>query len=182
MSRRHVLTPKTECPIECLCSHAGERSQLDFANRAVSVLGEPDGVVLETRTDGLVVMAETETALERQLEILREVYGAALRVEGPRIRYRGGGNEEPYMGVRVSCASHLFDAVKADLERLGASILDAERTPQIGVVRASAPLEALLGYPRRLASLTRGQAREVMWLSHYAPVTRQPARMQAGSS
>jgi len=37
-------------------------------------------------------------------------------------------------------------------------------------VRVTAPLARLLGYSGELARLTSGAGREVMWLSHYAPV------------
>jgi hypothetical protein len=40
----------------------------------------------------------------------------------------------------------------------------------IGVLRATASLTKLLGYSQDLAVMTEAKAREVMWLSHYAPL------------
>jgi translation elongation factor EF-G len=60
--------------------------------------------------------------------------------------------------------------VRDDLIARGAVISDAELAPPIAVVRGTASLAKLLGYPQQLAALTDGTAREVMWLSHYAPL------------
>jgi translation elongation factor EF-G len=88
------------------------------------------------------------------------------------VRYRRGKfTEEPHMGVRVMCAREHFTLIKADLERRGASVIDTEINHQVSVVRATAPLAALIGYPDRLYVLTRGSGRHVMWLSHYAPTS-----------
>ena len=67
-----------------------------------------------------------------------------------------------------------FEAVKADLLAGGGVIVDSELTRSFGVVRVIAPLARLLGYSDRLARLTAGTGREVMWLSHYAPVAEPP--------
>lgn len=76
------------------------------------------------------------------------------------------------MGVRVLCPSLYFEAVKRDLLSRGAAILDEELALITGVVRATAPLAKLLGYSQHVAALTAGTARELMWLSHYAPCDR----------
>jgi translation elongation factor EF-G len=79
------------------------------------------------------------------------------------------------MGVRVLCATEHFEKVKAGLEQRGALITDAELTRQFGVVRGTAPLAALLGFPRELDEITAARAQHIMWLSHYAPVRERQA-------
>jgi translation elongation factor EF-G len=123
-----------------------------------------------------VLRAETEIALERPLEWLREVYGEQLAIGALSIRYHQGTVlEEPYMSVRVRCARKDFDIVRSDLLARGATLLDEEVGHAAGVIRVTAPLAKLLGYPRHLAGLTAGSAREVMWLSHYAPCASPPS-------
>ena len=74
------------------------------------------------------------------------------------------------MGVRVSAPGKHFDAIKEDLLKRGAVVVDAERIGPLGVVRATAPLASLIGYGRSLADFTAGSANQVMWFSHYAAV------------
>ncbi|MGH8311515.1 MAG: hypothetical protein ACRETX_17195, partial [Steroidobacteraceae bacterium] len=125
----------------------------------------------EATHKGLVLRGETETALEKSLALLKDYYGDQIRAGSPSIRYHHSPEvEEPHMGVRVLCPATYFAAVKADLLARDAVVLDEELTSQYGVVRANAPLAKLIGYSRALAQLTAGSAREVMWLSHYAPV------------
>ena len=164
-----------EYPIECTCSHRRERFQLAFARNAIELLPQREDASYVSSPQGLVVLAETEAALERPVRILRETYGDEVCIGEPKVRYRQGATlEEPYMGVRVLCAPRHFRAVRMDLEARGAEILDAEETDQFGIVRATAPLAVLLGYSCRLAELTAGRAQHTMWLSHYAPVTSRP--------
>lgn len=160
-----------EYPLERTCSHLNEPLQLNFARRAMEILPQREDGSAEATHEGLVLRAETETAFEIPVEVLKDVYGDQVRIGSPTVRYhRSPQLEEPHMGVRVLCASPYFTAVKADLVSRGAHILDAEVTPQFGVVRATAPLARLLGYARVVADLSAGSAREVMWLSHYARV------------
>jgi len=165
-----------EFPIECKCSHRGERFQLAFARKAMQMLPEREETAFEPTADGLTLLAETEMALERPISILREVYGEELRIEPVAVRYkRGESVQEPHMGVRLLCAPNQFEALQLDLQNRGAKILDAELRRQFGVLRATAPLIALVGYPARVAKLTSGRGQLVMWLSHYAPVEEPPA-------
>lgn len=164
-----------EFPLEQICSHANEPLQLDFARDALQILPQREDGSAEATPQGLVLRGETEGALERRTNLLKEHYGDQVRIGSPKVRYRRYSQlEEPHMGLRVLCASTHFAAVKADLLSRGAVILDAEATPQFGVVRATVPLANLLGYSHAVAELTAGSAREVIWLSHYAAVDEPP--------
>lgn len=171
----HALHPDDathpEYPIERTCVHLYEPFQLTFARHAQQVLPRDADVESEANHRGLVLRGETETALEGPVAILREYFGSQIRVGPPVIRYhRGTCVEEPHMRVRVQCLPEYVEAVRADLEARGASIVDCDTTSASGVVRVTAPLAQLLGYSQSLAMLTAGSAQEVMWLSHYAPV------------
>lgn len=169
-----------EYPLERTCWHLYEPFQLTFARHALQMLPQRADGSAEATHKGLVLRADTETALERYLEPLKDYYGDQIRAGSPTIRYhRSPVLEEPHMGLRVQCPATHFAAVKADLLARGAIVLDAELTSRYGVVRASAPLAKLMGYPRALGQLTAGSAREAMWLSHYAPVDATPPDGQA---
>lgn len=166
---------RPELPIECRCSHRHERFQLAFARKAMEFLPHDEEIAFEPTARGLTVLAGTEMALERPLRRLREVYGDEVRIEPPAVRYHQGPRlEEPHMGLRVLCAPEHFNTVRRDLDARRASVMDAEVNRRFGIVRASAPLAALFGFPDRLAHITSGHGQLVMWLSHYAPLEEPP--------
>lgn len=171
-------------PLECRCADRREERQLSFAARVLDLLPHRADLAYEARDDGLLIFGETELAIERPLGILKEAYGQFLHVDPVAIRYRiGKVIEEPHMSVRVLCASRHFDSLKQDLLLRGARIQDEELRPPVGVIRATAPLRQLMGYSQWLEQHTSGNARDVMWLSHYAPrEQRPPDTVRAGIS
>lgn len=155
-------------PIETCCSHRGERFQRDFAQKAIPLLPDDSSTSYAPDARGLVIAAETEMALERPLRRLADVYGEMVRIGPPTVRYRHGDRiEQPVMGLRVLCPPSCYEHIREDLRLRRAAIMDAEVNRQFGIVRASAPLAVLLGYPDRFASMTAGRGQLVMWLSHY---------------
>ncbi len=155
-------------PIEQSCSHRSERFQLDFAQKAMLLLPKDSSASYSANGRGLVIAAETEMALERPVRRLTDVYGDMLRIGPPTIRYRQGERlEQPIMGLRVLCSPGCYEEIREDLRLRRAAIMDAEVNRRFGIVRASAPLAVLLGYPDRFASMTGGHGQLVMWLSHY---------------
>jgi hypothetical protein len=158
--------------IERICSHRSQRFQLVFALRAIELLPVGLDFAMAASQEGLIVRGETESSLDRPVELLKAIYGEQLRVGTLAIRYRRRGDviEEPYMGVRVLCAAEYYDAVRDDLVARGGALADAEVTARIAVVRATVSLVRLLGYSQHVHGLTAGSAREVIWFSHYAPI------------
>jgi hypothetical protein len=155
-------------PIEQCCSHRGQRLQLDFARKAMPLLPRESSTAFEIEARGLVIKAETEVALERPVRRLTEAYGDMVRIDPPVVRYRyGERTEQPIMGLRVLCAPEFYEAIREDLRLRRAAIIDAELNRRFGILRASAPLVALIGYPDRFAVMTGGRGQLVMWLSHY---------------
>jgi hypothetical protein len=162
-----------EFPLERTCSDRHKVFQLRFAREALLLLPAREDGSAEATHEGLVLRGETETSLEKSVALLQEHYGDRICVGAPTVRYhRAIELEEPHMGVRILCVPRYFHALEADLAARGAKILDAEVTPQFGALRATVPLNKLLGYAGVVAELSAGTAREVMWLSHYAPVER----------
>lgn len=162
-------------PLSRVCSHRVERFQLKFAQQALKFFPLQPERSITVSPEGLLVSAETESALANVIDVLKSVYGEDLVVGKLTIQYRQGAVvEEPHMGVRVLCPATRFEAVHDDLVSREAKIYDAELVPPIGVVRATVALARLLGYAQHLAGLTGGRAREVIWLSHYAPVQPTP--------
>jgi predicted membrane GTPase involved in stress response len=166
-----------EYPIECLCTHTRERFQLAFANRALELVQHLDEVAYQSSARGLVMYAETEASLTSPCNVLREVYGHELRISGPAVRYRQGAQlEEPYMVLRVYAGREHFHSIRRRLDARGAAIVDSELTSQYAVIRATAPLRALLGCHTEIEQITHGRAQHTMWLSHYAPIDEPPPR------
>lgn len=162
-------------PIECLCLHQQERFQLTFARNAATSLPRFDDSSYDARGRALAIMADTEAALERPLEVIRSMYGDQVRIGAPAIRYREGACvEEPYMMVRVQCAPHHLAAVKNDLEARAAEVSEIDGCSDPAIIRATAPLQFLLGYARRLTEIAGAEAGHSMQLSHYAPLLQQP--------
>jgi Elongation factor G C-terminus len=162
-------------PIERRCTHRAERFQLGFAREALQMLPHGEETAFEAGPQGLLILAETEMALERPVRRLTEVYGDMVHIGPPTVRYRHGAlTEEPHMGLRVLCAPEHYEIIREDLRARRAAILDAEVNRQFGIVRARAPLATLLGYPGRLTHLTSGRVQLVMWLSHYEALENPP--------
>lgn len=156
-------------PIQICCSHRTERSQIEFARMAIQVLPTSTSTAFALDEHGLIIVAETELALERPVRRLVDVYGDMVRIGAPTVRYRHGEEhiEQPIMGLRVLCPPVAYEAIREDLRQRQAAIMDAEVNQRFGIARATAPLARLLGYPERFAGLTEGRGQLVMWLSHY---------------
>jgi elongation factor G-like protein len=168
-------TNHPEYPLERLCTHVYEPFQLTFARHAQQLPGEHDDVELVASHQGLTIRAETEAAIDAALEVLKRFFGPQIHVGPPTIRYHNGTTlEQPWMGLRVTCAPEHFEAVKVDLIVRDATLIAAEKDASGAVIQACAPLAYLLGYRSELEKLTSGSAEHVMWLSHYAPVESVP--------
>lgn len=164
-----------EYPLERLCTHLDEPFQLAFARRAQQLFEDRDDVGLVASHQGLAIRGETEEAIDAAVEVLKDFYGAHLRLGPPTIRYHDGVTlEQPWMGLRVRCQAKDLEPVKLDLISRGATIESCE--PDLGqyAIQGCGPLARLIGYRSALEKRTSGSAHSVMWLSHYAPVATLP--------
>jgi hypothetical protein len=164
-----------EYPLERTCTHLYEPFQLTFARHAQQLFRDHEDVELLASHQGLTLRAETEEAIEAAIKVLRDFYGPQIGVSSPKIRYHHGTMlEQPWMGLRVRCASNQLEPVRVDLIVRDATIVATEIQSRVGMIQACAPLAYLIGYGAALAKLTAGAGQHVMWLSHYAPVEGPP--------
>jgi predicted membrane GTPase involved in stress response len=164
-----------ELPLEQLVRRRGAAFQFGFATEAKELMPRADDFALNASHKGLLVLAIHEEALERPVQVLRDVYGADLVVEPPRVRLIGGVQlKEPIMHLRISMYAHFRAPVKAVLARRRAMLTEDYMRPRYCVLRYEAPLASLLGFPAELARMTAGTAQHWIALSHYAIVTRDP--------
>jgi predicted membrane GTPase involved in stress response len=164
-----------DLPIEQLVRRKGMAFQFAFATEAKELLPRNEEFLLNASHKGLRVLAKNEESLTKPVAVLREVYGANLEVERPKVRLLEGVQvQEPIMHVRISLYAELREPVKRALRRRGATLSEEYVRSTYCVLRFEAPLLELLGLSTELSRLTAGTAKHWIALSHYAIVTRDP--------
>lgn len=161
-------------PLEVLVRNRAHATQKGFAQAALRALDDEDDSVLpEPREDGLALLGTHELALERPTRALHALYGDALEIHAPRVRYmRGRPLHEPIMHVRIEVRHEYRLGLMQELKSRGARILEECARPRIFIVRAEAPLAVLIGLPALLGVTTGGTAAIDMRLVRYAPLPR----------
>ena len=164
-----------EYPLERVCTYLSEPFQLTFARQAQQHILMREDVQVSASHGGLKIRGETEDAIDSALALLKDSYGPRLRIGPPTVLYHQGVTlEQPWMGLRVSCAVGYLDAVNTDLLDRDSTIESTDIDGDRCRVTAHAPLASLLGYRANLAVLAAGTAQHTMWLSHYAPLVDPP--------
>lgn len=162
-------------PLESLARKRATTHQSDFAQQARSMMADSDEVIFEPLDRGLAIFAAHEAALEEPKRILRHAYGDFVEVRGPRVRYMPGEPaHEPIMHVRISARRQSSHALLWELNRRHARILEECTRSNVFIVRAEAPLAALLGLPARVDAITDGLGTHSIRLLRYAPVHSDP--------
>ena len=162
-------------PLETLVRRRGNVNQLEFARAALRVLPNTRQAVLKPLNRGLAIFAANEAALEEPKRMLQEMYGDMVEVRDPRVRHIPGTPlREPIMQVRITAPRENAPALAAELRRRGARLLDESLLTRLYVVRAEAPLAALLGLPARIDGLTSGLGTHWIRLVRYAHVQTDP--------
>jgi len=164
-------------PIQQLARSRAHAFQLAFASEAAARLGDAGTRVrYEPSFRGLRILGHTEMVLAAPVRALGNWYGADLEVTPPQVRYQlGEAVKEPVMSLVVRAPWRLASTVRNDLLRRDARI--DHITPfhrRVCIVRAQATQAELLGYPAWLDARTDGAGEVEMWLSHYAPIDREP--------
>ncbi|MGE5524272.1 MAG: hypothetical protein ACM3SS_11185 [Rhodospirillaceae bacterium] len=156
-------------PIERIATTPHTRFQTGFARMAMYLMPELSDVVYEATILGLRILGSDESALVKPSNILQQIYGNEITLTKPRVRMLrdAQGVKEPIMNVRISAPPSTEDGILVDLYRRSAVIQERDRQPAAVVVRAQAPLRAILGYHATLSALTEGRAELWTWLSHY---------------
>jgi hypothetical protein len=158
-------------PIEQWASCADFDRQGIFARRALDLLPDREGVIFEATARGLRMLGQTEADLAGPVRLLREVFGAGLKLSPPHVRLAyADGWQQPIMGFRVTARAGCMARVRHSLEQRGAQIADVELGTAAGVIRGKAPLLDLMGYARTLRRLSDDSGHIALWLSHYEPL------------
>jgi hypothetical protein len=77
---------------------------------------------------------------------------------------------EPIMHVRIAARRGDAPYLVRELRRRGVRLLEECLRDRLFIVRAEAPLEALLGLPARIDAICDGQAAHSIRLVRYAPM------------
>jgi hypothetical protein len=110
-----------DLPIQQLLRRKDTRFQLGFAHEAREILPQSDEFHAAPCPKGLQVLGRNEDALERPVEVLRDVYGAKIHVRPPEVRLIEGVQiKQPVMHVRIRGEKALLAAVKRALLERGA--------------------------------------------------------------
>jgi hypothetical protein len=163
-------------PLETIARKRKAQSQLEFAREAKSVLVDSDEALFEPHPHGLAIFAANEEALAQPTRLLRDLWGDFVEVQRPKVRYMPGEPpHQPIMHVRVATRREFAVRVLAELRARRARILEECTRDRAFIVRAEAPLAAVLGLPAKLDALTGGDAASVIRLLGYSPVSPDPA-------
>lgn len=167
-------------PLETLARKRGTVSQLEFARQARGALFDTDEAIFEAHGHGLAIFAANEDAIEGPARILRQIYGNAVEIRRPKVRFMPGEPpQEPIAQVRITTTTRFAFAVVAELRRRQARILEKCERRRVFVVRAKAPLAALLGLPAALDAIAGEEAVHAIRLLGYAPLEPDPGPVAA---
>jgi len=164
-------------PLEALARMRGAPSQRDFACEAALLVIDTDEVIREAGDRGLALFAAHEQALSQPARVLGDVFGSRVELRRPRVRRMPGDpSREPVMHVEIDMRPEYAGRVLAELRARGVTGLEECRRERRLIVRAEAPLAALLGLPASVAAATHGEASCSIRLIRYALVNRRHAR------
>ena len=162
-------------PLESLARKRGSSSQQDFARQARGALMDGDEAIFEPHDHGLVILAANEDALVEPRRILRDIYGDFVEIRAPKVRHLPGEPpHEPVAHARISTRGEFSLRVVAELRRRGARILEQCSRPRVFIVRAEAPLAALLGLPAKLEAIAGDDVTHAIRLVRYEPLDAGP--------
>jgi hypothetical protein len=172
-------TPHPEFPLQRLCILRDSLRRAEFAREASSVIVPGELAELHAVGKGLVLLAQNQAVQARLIGLLQSVYRDSVEFGPLEIRYRDqdGVRTEPYMALRVECRTERLGAVIEDLAWREASVLDRQSEGARSVLRATAPLALLLGYPTLLARIDNS-ATLTSRLAFYARVGSRATRGQ----
>lgn len=161
MSQAYVL--------EQMFVSAGTELQLVFAETAAEKLRPMPGLWPEPTGSGLLLLGTTELVLDMAQTLLYAVFGAAVCAGPRRVCYLRDPHMEPIMDVFVRAAPAHAEAVVAGLRRREALLRISTGDQHGWLVRAQAPMAALLGYGRELAAETGASADHWITFNRWEP-------------
>jgi|SRR5688572_6205045 len=162
-------------PLEALARRRGAANQLEFARAALRLLPSTRETAFAPLDRGLAIFAANEAAFEEPKRVLQQMYGDLVEVRDPRVRHIPGTPlREPIMQVRITAQRENAPALLAELRRRGARLIEETSRTRVYVVRAEAPLVALMGLSARIDSITGGLGMHSMRLVRYGQVPADP--------
>lgn len=168
-------------PIEQVARSTQTRFQLGFAKMATYCLPRFEDAALDPTAEGLRILGANEMALAAPRDMLRKFHRSGVALCEPRVRLLHHRQQvrEPVMCVRACVDENCVEGVLHDLVKRDAAIDSVNWLHTPVIVRASARLRHLLGYPEDFAVLTNRSGELKMWLSHYVPITPDPDNLAA---
>lgn len=159
-----------QLPLEQLVRHRLASSQIEFAWEALAILEDSEDARFHPSTRGLALYGAHEGALEPSLAILRDRYGDIVDIRPPRVRCLSGRPiQQPVMALRITVPCTRAQAVRDELQRRDACILEeCVRGPAL-IVHAEAPLRNLMGLGQWLRDTAGREAHHAMRLARYEP-------------
>ena len=76
---------------------------------------------------------------------------------------------EPYYDIRLELPDECVGRAMSDLQRLGAEFSQPEKSGEMSVITAKAPIAAMRGYQTEVAGYTKGRGRAVFTFGGYCP-------------
>jgi len=138
---------------------------------ATEWISKPDHYMLVDDGEQLTLCAANEQALEEATPLVAAALGASARFGAPRahcaVRAQDGARLQPVMFVRVQVARTHAAHVREELARRGASLVEQDPQGDRLVLRAEAPLSALIGYRKFLRDTTDARFELWSWLARY---------------
>src|SRR5665213_1083904 len=142
-------------PLEILARKRDVRSQLEFAREASRAFSDTDDAVFEPLDHGLAILAANEDALVMPTDVLRELYGDAVQVRQPSVRYLGGEpQQEPVMHVNIRVRREHAPALLKELRLRAVELAEECTRDRSFLVRGEAPMARPSGLPARLDAHT----------------------------
>ncbi|SEA15673.1 hypothetical protein [Variovorax sp. YR216] len=140
-------------------------------NAATEWISRPDHYLLVDDGEQLTLCAANEQALEEATPLVAAALGASARFGAPRahcaIRGHDGARLQPVMYVRVQVSRAHAAHVREELARRGARLVEEDPQGDRLVLRAEAPLSALIGYRKFLRDTTNARFELWSWLARY---------------
>ncbi|SCK51848.1 Translation elongation factors (GTPases) [Variovorax sp. HW608] len=140
-------------------------------NAATEWISKPDHYLLVDDGEQLTLCATDEQALEEATPLVAAALGASARFGTPRahdaVRLHDGARLQPVMLVRVQVMRAHAAHVREELARRGARLVEEDPQGDRLVLRAEAPLAALIGTRKFLCDTTNARFELWSWLARY---------------
>lgn len=138
---------------------------------ATEWISKPERYLLVDDGEQFTLCATDEQTLEEATPLVTAAFGSSARLGPPRahcaVRAHDDARLQPVMFVRAQVPSAHAAHVREELARRGARVVEEDAQGDRVVVRAEAPLAALIGYRKFLRDTTDARFELWSWLARY---------------